>query len=225
MENGEPLEKRIKTEPKEGEDVEMSDATKEENGATEKENKNDKEQLTRYQEELGIYYCPQQKETMTKARFDVNLQSMFSSEHYDKKQLLCSVECKLYSRLDDVLFSRSKIRAKLMSKIEQSFKPDDTEQFCTLETEITYTALADVVSHRPSDYNVIEAEPVAEFHTHISLINDKGESLALQIQLENDREAATNEVPKKKRKKDEFNERFVTSIKSMLMKVVKNFPL
>ena len=85
---------------------------------------------------------------------------------------------------------------------------------------MTNIALSEVAMNRPAEYSVIEAEPVMEFHTHVSLTNGKGESLTLEIEMENDQVLKEGE----KAKKSGFNERFVTSFKSMIMKLIKNFP-
>ena len=148
------------------------------------------------------------------------MQRLFSSERYDKKQLLCSAECKLYSRLDDIFFARNKIRAKIAEEEGHKSVLEDVEKFCAFESQVTNIALSEVAMNRPAEYSVIEAEPVMEFHTHVSLTNGKGESLTLEIEMENDQVLKEGE----KAKKSGFNERFVTSFKSMIMKLIKNFP-
>ena len=167
----------------------------------------------------GVFYCPVQKDVATTS-YRVSMQRLFSSERYDKKQLLCSAECKLYSRLDDIFFARNKIRAKIAEEEGHKSVLEDVEKFCAFESQVTNIALSEVAMNRPAEYNVIEADPVMEFHIHVSLTNGKGESLTLEIEIENDQVLKEGE----KAKKCGFNERFVTSFKSMIMKLIKNFP-
>ena len=164
----------------------------------------------------GVFYCPLQRDA-GKIAYEVNMQKLFSPEHYDKKQLLCSMECKIYSRLDDLFYSRNKIRAKLVEEEGWKHVLDDTEQFCAFESQVTNVALSDVVMMRPADYNVIEPAPVMEFHAHVSLINNIGDVLVVEVEMENDRKEKT-------KKSSGFSDRFVGSFRSLLMKIVKHFP-
>ena len=165
----------------------------------------------------GVFYCPLEKDA-AKTAYEVNMQKLFSPENYEKKQLLCSLECKLYSRLDDLFYSRNKIRAKLVEKEGWKHVLDDTDQYCAFESQVTNVALSEVLMMRPTDYNVIESEPVMEFHTHISLVNSAGEMLVLEVEMEDNKKEKLKKVAG-------FNEKFVGAFKSMLLKIMKNFPM
>ena len=135
-----------------------------------------------------------------------------------KRSSCCvSLECKLYSRLEDLFYNRNKIRAKLVEEEGWRHVLDDTDQYCAFESQVTNFALSEVLMMRPANYNVIESKPVMEFHTHVSLVNSVGEMLVLEVEMEDKKE--------KLKKVAGFNEKFVSAFKSMLMKVIKNFPI
>ena len=196
--------------------------TKSENGDTshsQEDAATEPEEKPHVTSNFGVAYCPAGSED-EKRQYVVKMQPHFSAEKFGQKQLLRSLQCKVFSRLDDLFFSRNKLRAQLVEEGGLEHRLDDTDLFCSFESQVTFQALMEVVATRPADYRVEEAEPVMEFHTHISLINNRGNLLSIEVTMEDGKKLKEGEKPKK----GGFSDRFVSTFKSFLQKLVKHFP-
>ncbi len=181
----------------------------------------EKPAVTPAEQKPAVPLCPAQEVT----GYSVTLLPQFCADRLFQKQLLVTWACRAHSRLGDMFFSRTKIRARVLQEQDVQNHFEDPDLYCGFETQVTEEALDAVKSQRP--YRVVEEQPVLQFHTHVTLVNQTQEFLSLEVVLESDEPP---EKPVKNRKKgafvkDAFGERHVTCVKAMLAKMCRHFPV